>query len=311
MKKKVIAGIVVVLVLVIAYWYGGASERMHGFKLSDDNSTAPETMVPGADIAEEEHTEDIHTEEWQADNEHADNDKDNSEPIDTEDNSQEDSKKSEDKETSSAEKKSSPKKAEKKSGNEPVDSKKKVKKKEKLENSGKIQSNISENSAKIPESTPENTEKVATAPSVHSVPASNMPVDNTTAPAQHTCTISISCAEILEHMNMLVKGKEEILPKDGIILEDTTVMIDNKDTVFDVLRKVVKEHSIHLEYSYTPLYKNYYIEGIANIYEFDCGQLSGWMYYVNGKSPNVGCSQYEVEDGDVINFRYTCDYQKE
>ena len=45
----------------------------------------------------------------------------------------------------------------------------------------------------------------------------------------------------------------------------------------------------------------------VNIYEFDVGKLSGWMYAVNGWYPNYGCSQYLLEDGDEICWRYTCD----
>ena len=43
------------------------------------------------------------------------------------------------------------------------------------------------------------------------------------------------------------------------------------------------------------------------MYEFDCGQYSGWMYRVNGWYPNYGCSSYDVEDGDNIEWKYTCD----
>ena len=50
-----------------------------------------------------------------------------------------------------------------------------------------------------------------------------------------------------------------------------------------------------------------YIEGINNIYEFSCGELSGWMYCVNGEYPNVGCSDYKIKDGDNIEWYYTCD----
>lgn len=54
-----------------------------------------------------------------------------------------------------------------------------------------------------------------------------------------------------------------------------------------------------------------YVEGINNLYEFDCGQLSGWMYNVNGWFPNYGCSKYTVQDGDVINWVYTCNLGKD
>ena len=31
------------------------------------------------------------------------------------------------------------------------------------------------------------------------------------------------------------------------------------------------------------------------------------MYKVNGWFPNYGCSRYSVQDGDVIEWVYTCD----
>ena len=62
-----------------------------------------------------------------------------------------------------------------------------------------------------------------------------------------------------------------------------------------------------MEASYTPMYGSVYVEGINNLYEFDCGELSGWMYSVNGIYPNYGCSSYILKDGDVICWVYTCD----
>ena len=53
------------------------------------------------------------------------------------------------------------------------------------------------------------------------------------------------------------------------------------------------------------------IEGIANLYEFDCGELSGWMYKVNDWFPNYGCSRYELKDGDKVEWVYTCDLGKD
>ena len=62
-----------------------------------------------------------------------------------------------------------------------------------------------------------------------------------------------------------------------------------------------------MEFSQSPVYETAYIEGIGNLYEFDAGALSGWMYRVNGWFPNYGCSSYQVQDGDVIEWVYTCD----
>ena len=55
------------------------------------------------------------------------------------------------------------------------------------------------------------------------------------------------------------------------------------------------------------MYSSAYVEGINNLYEFDVGSLSGWMYNVNGWYPNYGCSRYQVKDGDVVEWCYTCD----
>ena len=101
--------------------------------------------------------------------------------------------------------------------------------------------------------------------------------------------------------------KQGILPPDGIIYEETKVPFNEGDTVFDVLKREMRNNKIHLEYSMTPVYDNAYIEGIGNLYEFDCGELSGWMYKVNGWYPNYGCSSYTVKDGDAFVWAYTCD----
>ena len=74
-----------------------------------------------------------------------------------------------------------------------------------------------------------------------------------------------------------------------------------------VVRAFCKEKGIHMESSWTPIYNSAYIEGIHNLYEFDCGELSGWMYRVNGWYPNYGCSRYQLKQGDVVEWRYTCD----
>ncbi len=122
-----------------------------------------------------------------------------------------------------------------------------------------------------------------------------------------SCSISISCSSILTHMDWLAEEKKGLVPADGVILSSTTVSFQEGENVFDVLQRVCKQKGIHMEFADTPMYNSAYIEGIANLYEFDCGELSGWMYSVNGWFPNYGCSRYALEDGDVIRWVYTCD----
>lgn len=126
-----------------------------------------------------------------------------------------------------------------------------------------------------------------------------------------TCTISISCATILNNMESLADGKAEFVPSDGWILPETTVEFSEGDSVHDVLQAVCKANGIHMESTFTPAYNSAYVEGINQLYEFDCGELSGWMYKVNGWFPNYGCSKYTVADGDTICWVYTCDLGKD
>ena len=129
-------------------------------------------------------------------------------------------------------------------------------------------------------------------------------VDKDTA---YTCTFSIECSTILNNLSMLEPEKLEMVPFDGVILSEITVVFHEGESVFDVLQRVCTENNIHMEASWTPMYNSAYIEGIHNLYEFDCGALSGWMYKVNGWYPNYGCSRYQLQDGDVVEWRFTCD----
>ena len=122
-----------------------------------------------------------------------------------------------------------------------------------------------------------------------------------------SCTISISCAAILDNMELCDPDKIDLVPEDGWILQPIAVSFSEGESVFDVLQRVCKQQKIHMEFEDTPIYNSAYIEGIANLYEFDVGALSGWMYKVNEWFPNYGCSQYTLKDRDVIAWVYTCD----
>ena len=121
-----------------------------------------------------------------------------------------------------------------------------------------------------------------------------------------TCTLSVSCATILDNLSLCDPDKTELVPADGWILAPTAVTFSEDESVFDVLQRVCKQEKIQMEFENTPLYNSAYIEGIGNLYEFDVGELSGWMYAVNGWFPNYGCSRCALKDGDAITWVYTC-----
>ena len=123
----------------------------------------------------------------------------------------------------------------------------------------------------------------------------------------YTCTFSIECSTILNNLDMLDPDKLEMVPSDGVILSAQTVTFYEGESVYDVLKRVCRDNGIHMEASWTAIYNSAYVEGLHNLYEFDCGELSGWMYRVNGWYPNYGCSRYQLQQGDTVQWRYTCD----
>ncbi len=128
------------------------------------------------------------------------------------------------------------------------------------------------------------------------------------APAvENTITLSIRCDVLLNKLDALAPGKAELVPEDGVLLGEIKAEFFEGDSVFNVLQRELKKQKIHLEFSTTPLYNSSYIEGIGNLYEFDCGPLSGWMYKVNGTFPSYGSSRYTLSPGDVVEWVYTCD----
>lgn len=127
----------------------------------------------------------------------------------------------------------------------------------------------------------------------------------------YTCTFSIECTAILNNLEDLNPEKLELIPSDGIILEQIEVEFFDGESVFDVLQRVCQENGIHLESEWTPIYNSAYIEGINNLYEKDCGKLSGWQYRVDGWYPNYGCSRYKLTDGAKVEFRFSCDLGKD
>lgn len=137
------------------------------------------------------------------------------------------------------------------------------------------------------------------------------PQNATITDKAETCTLSVRCDTILNNMDLLSRDKWELVPKDGVIFATATVTFYKGENVFNVLQREMKKAKIQMEFKNTPMYNSAYIEGIDNLYEFDAGDLSGWMYKVNGWFPNYGCSRYQLKDGDVVEWIYTCDLGKD
>lgn len=150
-------------------------------------------------------------------------------------------------------------------------------------------------------------DKYLTDPIPEGKPKPVEPQDVVITDKKMTASLSVRCDTLLNNMDKLNPEKVELVPKDGVIFPVTQVTFYEGESVFNVLQREMKKNKIHMAFKNTPMYNSAYIQGIHNLYEFDGGNLSGWTYRVNGWFPNYGCSRYQLKQGDVIEWLYTCD----
>ncbi|MGG1674493.1 DUF4430 domain-containing protein [Neobacillus sp. NRS-1170] len=93
-------------------------------------------------------------------------------------------------------------------------------------------------------------------------------------------------------------------PKDrGTILGATKVNFNDGDTIFDIISQATKKQGITVDSRGSGA--TAYIEGIDNIYEFDYGAKSGWVFKHNGASITKSIGVIKIKDGDRIECYYT------
>ena len=109
-------------------------------------------------------------------------------------------------------------------------------------------------------------------------------------------TLSIRCDA--------VAGRAEHIPEDGVILAPVTLPLGEGDSVYTLLTDAARKYRIQVENDGGLLP---YVSGIAYLYEFDYGELSGWTYFVNGEQFLMSAGEYKPRSGDVIEWRYTTD----
>ena len=101
----------------------------------------------------------------------------------------------------------------------------------------------------------------------------------------------------------------------GTVIEAVTVPFETGDNMAEVTVRLLD--ALNVDYSSTGTVANgFYLESIGpfelnDVYypqlgEFDAGVQSGWCVKLNNWHINQGTSNFEVEDGDVIKWQYTC-----
>ncbi|MBQ8836104.1 MAG: S-layer homology domain-containing protein [Clostridia bacterium] len=114
-----------------------------------------------------------------------------------------------------------------------------------------------------------------------------------------------------------VEGEENITyPKAlGTIISTKRVPFADGDTVADVTLRLLDAYGFTYEYTgttkdgfYLASIGGFTLKGISydSFGEFDAGTGSGWMITLNNDFIEYGASEFEVANGDVIKWQYTC-----
>ncbi|MBR5614535.1 MAG: S-layer homology domain-containing protein, partial [Clostridia bacterium] len=101
----------------------------------------------------------------------------------------------------------------------------------------------------------------------------------------------------------------------GEIIEEVRVPFKSRDTVASITLRLLKALDIKATYTGTAT-SNFYLSSIGNFTlngkyypsfgEFDSGAASGWMVKHNNWFINMGAAEFAVEDGDTVEWLYTC-----
>ena len=107
-------------------------------------------------------------------------------------------------------------------------------------------------------------------------------------------TLSINCNVIKDKVN------------NPVILDNEEFLINQGETVFDIVSEAVVKNKLQMETSGAK--GSEYIVGLNNIYSQAYGDMSGWLFYVNGEMAMVSMAQYELKPNDKIEILYSTNF---
>ena len=120
-------------------------------------------------------------------------------------------------------------------------------------------------------------------------------------------TFSADCKSVLGRMDTIDPSVNQpsVIPPDGVVIAECTLSLPEGSSAFDALITAARQQQVRVDYTGSSW--GTYVRSIGYISEFGFGELSGWMYCVNGEFPQVYAGEFTLHEGDVVEFVYTCD----
>lgn len=118
---------------------------------------------------------------------------------------------------------------------------------------------------------------------------------------------SADCSSVLNKMEQIdsAVNQPSVIPEDGVVIAECTISLPEGSSAFDALVTAARQDQVRVDYTGSSW--GTYVRSIGHISEFGFGELSGWMYRVNGEFPQISAGDCTLHDGDVVEFVYTCD----
>ena len=101
-------------------------------------------------------------------------------------------------------------------------------------------------------------------------------------------------ADIVKNVSMTISSPEWTVVYANV----TTTNV----TVADLLFECAERHNFSIKANYWQGYTSLFVEAIHDIKNGEDGRY--WQYYVNSRFADVGCSNYFLQDNDVVEWRF-------
>ena len=93
------------------------------------------------------------------------------------------------------------------------------------------------------------------------------------------------------------------ISETGVLVDGVEIGLPEGATAYDAVKSAC-------DAAKAPVVKNgegeaLYIESVSSLSAGDCGDLSGWLFNINGKYGSEGINAAKVADGDAVNLLYT------
>lgn len=95
----------------------------------------------------------------------------------------------------------------------------------------------------------------------------------------------------------------------GVLVPEMTIKLDRETSVFEASVEAFKKAKV--QYDYAGVGKKVYMKAIDNLYQYEKGAQSGWLYKVNGEVPSEGPGMYMLKANDRVEWVYTTNLGKD